>query len=203
MMIVGVDLDNTLICYDGLFQRAGVAGGILPPECPASKQGVRTWLMERDRERDFTILQGEVYGAAIQHAPPYPGALECLRALRKRRVSVYIVSHKTKYPVLGTQYDLHNSARAWLSDNGFAGGDALSEKEVFLEPTLEDKARRVAALGCTHFIDDMRSFLAHPLFPLETVGILFSPHGEKSIDQKEHPVLPAWVDIENFLLHEC
>ena len=64
-MILGVDFDNTLVCYDGLFHAAAVAGGLMPLDAPCDKRGVRQWFIERDREKDFTLLQGEVYGPGL------------------------------------------------------------------------------------------------------------------------------------------
>jgi hypothetical protein len=41
---------------------------------------------------------------------------------------------------------------------------------------MEAKLARVAAVGCTHFIDDLPELLTHPLFPAQVRRILFDPH---------------------------
>ncbi len=99
-MRLGVDFDNTLVCYDGLFHAAAVARDWMPEDGPRDKNGVRQWFVDRGREDDFTILQGEVYGPGLRHALPYPDALSCLEGLKTRGVELYLISHKTVAPVL-------------------------------------------------------------------------------------------------------
>lgn len=192
-MILGVDFDNTLVCYDGLFHLAAVERGMMPPNSPRDKRGVRQWLVERGREDDFTVLQGHVYGPGLAAAKPYPGAFECLWRLKRAGAAVYVVSHKTKIPAMGPLHDLRQAARDWLEANGFHSPGLLARDEVFFEETIRDKAARVAALGCTHFIDDMAAFLLHPTFPAGTARLLFLPPSEG----EEHG-LPGEAAMETF-----
>lgn len=41
----------------------------------------------------------------------------------------------------------------------------------------EEKLARIAALGCTHFLDDLPEVLLAPGFPAGTAPILFAPGG--------------------------
>ena len=200
-MIVGIDFDNTLACYDGIFHAEALRRGLLEPDAPKDKRGVRAALCAKGREEDFTILQGYVYGPGITAAPAYPGALDCIRRLLHMGAEVFVVSHKTPYPYLGPRYDLQESARQWLVARGFVAPDALEERRIFLESTKEAKLARIAELGCTHFIDDLPDFLAHPLFPAGCKGLLFAPPAEdgRPGPQAPFPAFANWEHLDAWL----
>ena len=47
-MRIGVDLDNTIVCYDGLFQRVAVREGLVPADCHTLQKFVRTGAVGAD-----------------------------------------------------------------------------------------------------------------------------------------------------------
>lgn len=192
-MILGVDLDNTLIRYDGLFHAAAVARGMMPADGPLTKRGVRAWLANRDREADFTLLQGEVYGPGLAGAEPYPGALDCLRRLLAEGAVVYVISHKTGAPFLGPAHDLRRMAMDWLETNGFVAPGVLARDAVFFTDTLAGKAVRAAGLGCTHFVDDMAQFFLQGEFPASAEKLWFVPPGEDEPPRDSVPGLAAFA----------
>src|SRR6266516_4689237 len=112
--VIGVDFDNTIVSYDDLFHRIAVERGLVPPELDPRKNQVRDFLRRSGREQDWTELQGYVYGARMAEARAFPGVLEFFSETIRRRLPVYIVSHKTRAPVLGPGYDLHRAAHSWL-----------------------------------------------------------------------------------------
>lgn len=198
-MILGVDFDNTLVCYDGLFHMAAVAKGLMPGNGPHDKDGVRNWLIERGREADFTRLQGEVYGPGLRNAPAYPGARESLANLIGGGWTVYIISHKTKQPVLGPAHDLRKAALGWLETKEFFAPGLLNRERVFFEDTMEAKASRIAALGCSHFIDDMRRFLDRDDFPGGIGKLWFRPASGLDASDMDYPAFSSWPEIGRFL----
>lgn len=199
-MLLGVDLDNTLINYDGIFHDVAVAWGMMPQDGPSSKRGVREWLIEKGREEDFILLQGHVYGPGLEIAKPYPGALDCLRELAAAGVAVRIVSHKTRTPHRGPQHDLHRMALEWLRGNAFISPSLLRREDVFLEETLEAKAERASRLECTHFVDDMERFFTHPAFPEATERLLFRPAGSADgIACDGMRAFSSWVKLREYL----
>lgn len=198
-MILGVDFDNTLVCYDGLFHAAAVAEGLMPGDGPRDKDGVRDWLIGRGREEGFTLLQGEVYGPGLQNAPAYPGARECLAKLIGGGWTIYIVSHKTERPVLGPAHDLRRAAMDWLEAGGFFAAGMLDRGRVFFEDVMAAKAARIAALGCTHFVDDMRRFLERTDFPDGTRKLWFHPLADSNAGETSYPRFSSWREIEAFL----
>ena len=132
-MVIGVDFDNTIVCYDRLFHHVAVEKSLVPATVPADKESVRNYLREQDREDDWTELQGLVYGVRIREAEPFPGVREFFAECRRRGIPVYVVSHKTRLPVRGPQVDLHEAARGWLECQGFhdrRGGRAADRPRV-------------------------------------------------------------------------
>jgi len=175
-MRIGVDFDNTLVCYDGVFHRAALERGLIPPDLPSGKNDVRDYLNAAGRGAEFTELQGYVYGARMDLASLYPGVVEFLAAARKGGHALFIVSHKTRRPMRGEPYDLHASARGFLEAQGVVGvGGALTPGSVFFEETKELKVARIAALDLDAFIDDLPEILVMPGFPARTAPILFDP----------------------------
>lgn len=204
-MRIGVDFDNTLVCFDHLFHRAAVKRGMIPESVAAQKEAVRNYLRQAHREEEWTELQGYVYGTMIREAPAFPGVEKFFLRCRDRGVPVYIISHKTRTPFLGAAYDLHRAAQEWLERRGFYSRLGLSPDHVFWEQTKEGKLKRIAEMECTHFVDDLPEFLAEPRFPSGVVRILFSPNEDPARAVEEQPGIfraRSWEEIERRLLNE-
>ncbi len=178
-MHIGIDFDNTIVCYDALFHRVCLEKGLITPDVPENKSDVRNYLRRMGKEDAWTEVQGYVYGARMSEASPYPGVIEFVTASRRAGTPVSIISHKTRHPFIGPQYDLHQSARDWLEQQGFfdAGRIGLAPENVFFELTKEAKLERIRACGVSHFIDDLPELLSAPEFPNEVQRILFDPNG--------------------------
>lgn len=177
-MRIGVDFDNTIVCYDDLFHTVALERGLIPPDLPRSKSAVRDYLRGIDNEDAWTEMQGYVYGKRmIEDATPYPGVLEFFQHCP---APLCIISHKTRSPYLGEPYDLHAAARAWLAGHGFTA--LVGENNLYFELTKADKLRRITQVGCTHFIDDLPEFLLEPDFPPIVRRFLFDPNDLYPVD---------------------
>ncbi len=198
-MRLGIDFDNTIVCYDGLFHRVCVEKGLISASVPTSKSEVRDHLRRIGREDDWTEMQGYVYGARMAEAAPYPGVLEFLGQCVRLARPICIISHKTRFPFRGPKYDLHAAAMGWLDLHGFFDPEriGLPRSQVFLELTADAKLERIGQQQCTHFIDDLPEFLAASAFPPGTRRILFDPnrHHEK---QGTFIRLESWAQIAEF-----
>jgi len=177
-MHLGVDFDNTIVCYDALFHKVAYEQGLIPTDVPVNKSDVRNYLRRVDKEAAWTEMQGYVYGGRMSEAAPYPGVLEFFLACRAAGIPTSIVSHKTRHPFLGKPYDLHAAAIAWLEQQGFfdAARIGLPRENVYFELTKPAKLERIGQCGCTHFIDDLPEFLGEPGFPVPVERILFDPN---------------------------
>jgi hypothetical protein len=199
-VLVGVDFDNTIVCYDGLFHRIAVEQGLIPDAVPATKRAVRDHLRAVGREADWTALQGLVYGPRMREAEPFPGVHGFFVGCRERGVPVRIISHKTRQPFLGPAHDLHEAAHDWLAAQGFYGPSrvGLSPASVHFELTRAGKLEQIVRAGCSHFIDDLPEFLGDPTFPASVTRILFQPAGEIAPDSRWYHAT-SWPEIEDLL----
>ena len=176
MLKIGIDFDNTIVQYDQIFHKVALEKGLISPDVLQKKDEVRNYLRKIDKEDEWTLLQGYVYGARMTEASPYPGVLDFISNSIKQGNSVFIISHKTRHPYMGEKYDLHASARAWLNKFGFFDSSIIGmpEENAFFELTKDEKINRIKQQGCDIFIDDLPEILQDPAFPDKTKRILFS-----------------------------
>lgn len=194
---IGIDFDNTIICYDKVFAVAARQRGLVPEGWDGLKTDVRDYLRSRaGGELAWQGLQGFVYGKGIGGADIYPGVREFLAACRKADAGVFIVSHKTQF---GHQdpdrVDLREAARGWLRGAGLidAADAALVAGNIYFEATLAAKVERLASLQLDIFIDDLVDVFEQPHFPKTTRSILFTQSPPPYPDHCEP--IATWADI--------
>lgn len=194
-MRIGIDFDNTIVNYDGVFHRVAVEQGVVPQTLPPNKVAVRNWLREAGKEDLWTEMQGYVYGSRMNDAEAYPGVFAFLSWARAAGIPVAIISHKTRHPFLGPRYDLHEAARNWIET--FLRDDAgllVAPENVYFETTKEAKWARIALTGSTHFIDDLPEILLAEAFPAAAERILFDPdHHHGSVEGVL--TMHNWADV--------
>ena len=182
-MHIGLDFDNTIVSYDALFHKVAREGGWVTDAVPVSKVSVRDHLRSIGQEPVWTEMQGYVYGARMDEAAAYPGLHDCLVWAREQGIPVSIVSHKTKYPFLGKQYDLHQAARHWIETHlTDASGPLVRPDSIYFEITKESKVKRIADIRCSVYVDDLPEILLATEFPVSASRILFDPDGHH-VDQ--------------------
>jgi hypothetical protein len=197
---IGIDFDNTIVCYDEVFVRTAKAEGLIPHDFRGGKAGVRDFIRSLSGgEEKWQRLQGRVYGEQMEGASPFEGVTGFLSRCRQRAdATVFIVSHKTEFghfDASGT--NLREAARAWMVRHGFfvKGGFNLSADDLYFESTRDDKIERIAQLGCTHFIDDLEEVLGDPRFPAGVRRILFL-NGRSDRPAVNYEVCADWQEIE-------
>lgn len=197
-MILGLDFDNTLIRYDELFYQVALDKGLIPSDLSKTKNTVRDYLRQVGKEDEWTLLQGEVYGSRIQEAMAFEGMQEALKKIATQSERMFLISHKTRTPYMGQQYDLHQAAIGWLQGHAFFDMEGLGwqENQVFFELTKEEKVQRIVQLGCTHYIDDLPEILR--MLPDTVQKILFAPH-KTGVIPKEWKRLGEWSLLPKLL----
>src|SRR5260370_9875811 len=88
---IGVDFDNTIVCYDQVFHRVALEQNLIPCSLPVSKSSVRDYLRAVGNEGAWTQLQGYVYGGRMIDAPAFPEPLAFFRRPLQSGVSVCII----------------------------------------------------------------------------------------------------------------
>jgi hypothetical protein len=184
-MRIGIDFDNTLIDYDRVFLDAAREQRLVPRDFTGSKRAVRDSIrLLPDGELAWQRLQGHVYGAGIGGAVPFDGAGDFLRRCARTGIDTFIVSHKTRYGHYDpARVDLREAALGWMSAQGFfRDGAGVPAANVYFEDDRERKLARIAALRCTHFIDDLEEVFADPRFPAGVRRILLAETGAACCD---------------------
>lgn len=198
-MKVGIDFDNTLVSYDDVFLRAAIERELLPQRFTGDKTTVRDSIRLAAGDATWAKLQAEVYGRRMVEAVMIDGASDFVRACRKHGAEVYIVSHKSRTAAADPDgADLHVAASAWMERNGFFRDDGLAftRGDIFFEPTREAKCRRIAELGCSHFIDDLEEVFREPGFPPAVERFLLH-RGQSPLPQGPFTALANWDAVQN------
>ncbi len=203
MSIVGLDFDNTIVCYDKVVRAVAVERGLIDPSFPKSKTVIRDHIRTRpDGETAWRKLQAVIYGPEIERAEAYNGVHRFIARCKEHGIKVLIISHKTQYAFASSEsIDLREAARSWLRRNGFFSAPvSLSEEhDVHFEPTRLDKIRRIRGTGCTHFIDDLEEIFLEPSFPAGVKKILFAPFGRAGVGQ-DVVTASQWTRIEDLVI---
>lgn len=195
---IGIDFDNTIVSYDALFHKVAREQDLVPEDIPVNKVAVRDHLRRVGREERWTEMQGYVYGARMDEALAYPGAMDFMRACIRAGHDLAIISHKTRHPFLGPQYDLHAAAQAWVERHLAADGERLvPQARVFFELTKEHKIARIEDFGCDVFIDDLPEIFASPAFPRGASPLLFDPERHHALTGI--PTFASWAEIASHL----
>ena len=200
-LVLGVDFDNTIVSYDELLHRLALERGLISSGVGKSKMAVRDTVRKiPDGEIQWQRLQGSVYGPMMKEAQLCEGVGNFLHECRRRGIKVFIVSHKTEFANYDeTQTNLRQAATKWMAGNGFfeGGGFGLSLEDIFFEGTRRDKLQRVAQLGCTHFIDDLKEVFDDAEFPDTVHKILYAPDQLESY-LPEATVAASWEEIREY-----
>lgn len=198
-MIVGFDFDNTIINYQKLFKKIAYKKRLVPKNINPNKESVKKYLISKNKNEEWTALQGEVYGKYIMDAKIYTGVKEIMETLSKKKIKFYIISHKTKFPYLGKKINLHFAAKKWIHKNIMLNKNLtnFSMKEVFFESSIENKISRIKKLKCSIFVDDLVSIL--DLLPKGTVKVLFNQN-QKIYREKNFFTIQKWIQLKNFFI---
>jgi hypothetical protein len=143
-------------------------------------------------------LQGHVYGAGIAGARLFDGVGDFLSVCHGRGCEVSIVSHKTQFGHYDPlRVDLRRAALGWMGDQGFfdEARFGLRRDRVFFENTRAEKLKRIRAIGCTHFIDDLIEVFTDDAFPPGVIPILFSAASGAGEGWSAGIVCPSWRHI--------
>ena len=181
-MVIGVDLDNTIISYDRVLNELAAGEGLVESGPPLSKRALRDRLRRRPGGEDaWRRLQALIYGPLIDRAEPIDGVTDFFRLSRREGAACRIVSHKTEFANNhDTGANLREAAMGWLRRQGFFDpeGAGLDPAEVFFESDRRSKIARIAELGCAYFIDDLAETFREEGFPETTRKILYDPAGD-------------------------
>jgi len=203
-MVIGIDFDNTIACYDNVFPKLAQEAGLIPKGWKGSKQALRDFVRQKEGgELAWQKLQGQAYGAYMQNAEMFPGLANVLLRFKKQNIKIFIVSHKTIHGHFDEKkIPLRTAALQWMENKGFfrPEGFNIDTNHVFFNSTREEKVATIEKLGCDFFIDDLWELFAQDDFPANTKRILFSSSTnlpkEVSVEVKTN----SWRQIGDHIL---
>jgi hypothetical protein len=179
-MLIGLDLDNTIISYDELFVKLLMEMGWGNfPEATTKSQVKRVLLTLPEGQLKWEQLQALAYGPRLKEACFFEGFQDFIRETHARKIGLCVVSHKSKFAAqdLNQQWNLHHSALFFLQTHKLLGeGRALQISDVHFAETREDKIKKISQLKCDVFIDDLKEVLIDSAFPTLTQKIWFAQH---------------------------
>ena len=134
MINIGFDFDNTIIIYDDLFYKVSKKYFELPENILPDKETIKNYYQKINKEKIFTKIQGLVYGNYIKEAKPADNIVSFMNLLNaSKEFNLFIISHKTKYPISGKKINLHTQANDWIEKNlTFNNIQLIPKKEYIL-----------------------------------------------------------------------
>lgn len=200
-MVVGVDFDNTIICYDRLIRDIAVSRGLIPNTI-SGKRDIRDALrVLPDGESIWQTIQAQIYGPGIAGAQLIEGVAKFFLLCQQRGIIVYIISHKTTYANLDiTGTNLRRSALNWMEINGLfrESGGGLDKSRVIFATTRSEKIDFIIKCRCSHFIDDLIEVFQDPKFPTTVEKLFFDRSNTQT--GLAHRSFSTWRAISAYLL---
>lgn len=174
-MKFGIDLDNTIVDYSDVFKKIAVGLVEFSGQEFTGKESLAAHLRSINREDLWTEIQGFVYGPMMTDAKISEGLVSVLANEVKASDEIIIISHRTKFPSSGLDFDLHGGARDWINKNVISQPE-LSKLNLsyYFETSIEDKIKRIQSTAVDIFIDDHLGILSHTLFPSKVAKIHLS-----------------------------
>jgi len=197
-MLIGFDFDNTIACYERAITRLADETFTLPDDVPRTKIGLRDYLRQENRESDWTAFQGALYGPGMRYAEPFEGAIETMTQLRDSGHKMVIVSHRSRTPYAGPQYDLHKTAHEWMESH-LKTNNLFEDNQVYFLESKNAKIATIGLLGCEVFVDDLPEILDSPNFPKDTVGILFTSMADIKHKVGKRLTISQWCELPKLL----
>ena len=201
-MLIGLDFDNTIACYNDVFSSEAKIKGLVHKEWKGNKQDLKLLISAKETGQTiWQTMQGQVYGPSMQKATLFPGVARFLLRCKLKGHTVFIVSHKTKYGHFDkTKTLLREASLNWMDSKGFFIDTqfGINRKNIFFTNTQREKILKIKSLNLDVFVDDLEEIFLHHDFP-KIKKILFS-----SSSSIEHHVelCNNWTDIENTSIGE-
>ena len=165
---IGIDFDNTIVCYDDIFHSAALAKGYIKNDVLPQKKNNKRYYTKKFRRSFLAETSIRNLWTKIIEAKPFVGVIDFILDLLKLGFDVYIISHKSQYASIdkAKSKDLIAAARNWLDKYFFFNLNAKSfPKNNIFEPSRIMKIQRISSLGCNIFIDDLLETFLDKNFP--------------------------------------
>lgn len=204
-MLIGLDLDNTIIDYDAAFVSAARRAGMVETDFQGSKRDVRARLWDQPNgDAVWQVLQAQIYGPDIGEARLAKGYRDFALQATAAGAQLVIVSHKTRFAAAALDGpDLRACARSWMVDRGVIGsapGQVQADRVIFSD-SRDGKIDVIRRFACDAFVDDLTEVLLHPEFPITTTRLHYHPEaGDETLGCPGLVTCRSWRDVARFTL---
>ena len=156
---IGIDFDNTLVNHDKSFYEKLKKKIKISKKKFKNKDDIKNFIIKNFNNKIWTEIQGEVY-SCLDYSTPNPYSHKVLEKIREKH-NLFLISHKTTYPVIGKKIDLHKISKKWLKEHGFAyvKNPIFKRENIFFETNIHKKISRIRKIKCDIYIDDLHKIL--------------------------------------------
>lgn len=179
---IGIDLDNTLVCYDALFHRLACEQELIPPTLTPQKLLVREYIRQHSGDIAWQRLQALAYDERMGEACLFPEATNVIRRWKEQGHQLAIVSHKTRSSAYAPKGNLHTAAICFLKAAGVL--EYIHPEHIHFLPDRAEKIATIRRIGCCVFVDDLLEVFIDKDFPAAVHKVLLATQG-----------MPAPVDV--------
>jgi len=172
-MLIGIDLDNTIINYNFAFQEGLKYLNIKCNETLLTKNEIRDYLRNLENgEYYWQKLQGLVYGKLLnKHSKIFEGIYRFLWRSTLAGNKIIIISHKTEFGHFDKEkISLRKEALTFLKNNTIFFDKYIDQ--IIFKNTFEDKINEIKRHPFSIFIDDLHEVLSN--IPINISKYLFS-----------------------------
>ncbi len=197
---IGIDFDNTIVNYDGLFSKVAKKLELKLDSYPSKKESIKKEIFKKKNGlKIWQKLQGKVYGEFISNAKIFDGLKKFIIHSNLKNCKIFIISHKTQFG----HYDekrisLRKAALDFLNSKKILSPyvTGIKKKNIFFFTTRRKKINQIKKLKLDFFIDDLSEVLCDKNFPTKTKKILFSKFKE---NKKNIININNWFKIDEII----
>ena len=179
-MNIGIDIDNTIINYQGSFIKCAKKFELIPLKWVGTKLDLKATIIRQvDGNKKWERLQGKVYGEWIENAEINSGVKRFLSRGKLHNFSCVAISHKTLYGHYDEKnINLQKAATNFLIKNNIIKVNAKLLTNIYFSETKEEKINLINNCNLDFFIDDLPEILLNKKIAKTTTKILFDPYNE-------------------------
>ena len=198
-MIVGIDLDNTIIKYDNAFIEAAKFLNINIPGGGTNKIDLKKYCKSlNEGEIIWQKIQGLAYGKLLlKNAKLYTGVKRFIWRLKNKGHEIKIISHKTKFGHFDEEKNsLREIASEFLKNNKIISCDYPLVNDVFFLNTRNEKVEKIVSEKVEIFIDDLKEVI----FDLKEFSQIKTLHFDENYRGLNNGKIKSdWQQIDNLI----
>jgi hypothetical protein len=198
-MIVGIDLDNTIIKYDNAFIEAALFLNINIPRGVINKIDLKKHCSSlNEGELIWQKIQGLAYGKLLlKNARLYSGVKRFIWRLKNKGHKIKIISHKTEFGHFDEEKNsLRETASEFLKINKIFSCESPLVNDIFFLNTRNEKVKKIVSEKVDIFIDD----LTEVIYDLKNFSQIKTIHFNENYNGLNNEEIKSdWQQIDNLI----